>query len=380
MKILHAGTASDVPVLHHFGGAQQRRIRELAFAQVRRGHDVLVYSFGSVDEIVIVNGVEFRFLACTLPSPWRQQEFVFRIARDLAKRGERMDIAHLHSQVEGALLPRRLTKRRVMSFDFVRFRGGRGKPWSPLTRRLLERFDLLLPVSEYCATVASQYWMLPPETLRVLHNGVRLDEFYPRPEALAWRERRGLGMPLVMYVGRLCYQKGTETLIQMVPLLREQVVDVDVVAIGPTEQFGRNGSGSAWPSRMADAGIRWLGALEDAELPVALSAATVLVMPTLADEMFGMAVVEGAACGVPVVASDVGGLRETVPPEIGCRVMPGDPNALAGAVAGLLEDKELRGRLAQQAREFACDFGWDGIAARAEDLYIQALASGGDPE
>ena len=63
--------------------------------------------------------------------------------------------------------------------------------------------------------------------------------------------------------------------------------------------------------------------------------ADVFVMPTRALEMFGMAAVEAQACGIPVVASDLGGLRETVPAACGARFPVGNADALATRAAGI---------------------------------------------
>jgi glycosyltransferase involved in cell wall biosynthesis len=71
-------------------------------------------------------------------------------------------------------------------------------------------------------------------------------------------------------------------------------------------------------------------------------------------ESFGLAALEALACGVPVIASDVGGLPEVVRHgETGLLVPPGDPAALAAAVASLLDDEPRRQRLGQAGREDA---------------------------
>ncbi len=296
-----------------------------------------------------------------------------RIASDLRRRRERVDVAHFHSQVEGSLLSRSLAAVRVMSFDFVRIRGGRGRPWSPVVGWLLGRFDRLLPVSDACSLAARRYWGLPEARLSVLPNGVNLDEFRPRAAGGEWRRARGLGAPLVLYVGRLCDQKGTGVLAEMAPLLRRLVKEAEVVAVGPEERFGNPAPAGDWPRRLADAGIRWLGALDDEELPVAYAAAAVFVMPTIADEMFGMAVVEAEASGVPVVASDLGGLRETVPSEAGRRVAVGDAEGFAAAVAELLANPVLRQELGVGARRHAARYAWSRVADMAERIYAEQL-------
>jgi glycosyltransferase involved in cell wall biosynthesis len=101
--------------------------------------------------------------------------------------------------------------------------------------------------------------------------------------------------------------------------------------------------------------VRFRGPLTGAELDRAYAAADVLVLPSHA-ETYGMVVTEALARGLPVIATDVGGVSEAlghgedgIPP--GLLVPPGDPAALAAALRRWLSDAELRGRLRRAARE-----------------------------
>jgi glycosyltransferase involved in cell wall biosynthesis len=88
-----------------------------------------------------------------------------------------------------------------------------------------------------------------------------------------------------------------------------------------------------------------------------------------------MVALEAMACGTPVIASDVGGLAHLVRDgKTGLHVPNGDPAALAGAIARLVEDPELRERLGQQAHQYAQQYSWECIADRMQALYRKALA------
>src|SRR5205085_12637280 len=91
--------------------------------------------------------------------------------------------------------------------------------------------------------------------------------------------------------------------------------------------------------------------------------------PTRRFEMFGMAAVEALACGKPVVASDQGGLRETVPERCGGRFAPGDSRELADKVDALLRDPVAYRLAAAAARAHAGPFTWPRIAERLEEIY-----------
>src|SRR5512138_3014143 len=101
MKISHISVGT-LPVLYQFGGAIERRIVELAKEQVKRGHQVDVYSIGDADETRDVDGVRYNFLACRTGLPYRHVEFQYRAIRALTKRSD--DVLHFHSQPEGAWL------------------------------------------------------------------------------------------------------------------------------------------------------------------------------------------------------------------------------------------------------------------------------------
>ena len=234
----------------------------------------------------------------------------------------------------------------------------------------------MLPCSEYCRDTSSQYWGLPEARTLVLHNGVDLAQFAPDPEARAgMRARLGLDGPTLLYVGRVCEQKGSDLLLQAFAALRERRPEVRLVVAGPIGQFDQRGDPQGWRDRLARAGARYLGPVEEAELAAVYNAADVFVMPTRRWEMFGMAAVEAQACGVPVVASDGGGLRETVPDGCGLRFEPGSADALVEAVQHLLADEDLRRRLGEEAHRQAARFGWGEIARRAGAVYQTAGAA-----
>jgi D-inositol-3-phosphate glycosyltransferase len=97
--------------------------------------------------------------------------------------------------------------------------------------------------------------------------------------------------------------------------------------------------------------------------------AEVFVMPTRELEMQGMAALEAQACGTPVVASDHGGLPETVPDGCGALFPPGDAPALADALASLLVDEVKRSACSAGALEHARSLSWRRIVDRLLPIY-----------
>lgn len=352
----------------------QRRVAELAREQARRGHDVRVIAPGEVDREDRIDGVRVHYVRCRASQPWTHIELQARALVLVARRGDRPEILHVHNEPEAGLAARPIGIPTILSYDNFYFRGGRGSRLGPLLRRCLRAYKRLLPVSCYCRDESISYWELPRERVEVVPNGVNLEQFSPRHEA-AVRERVGIDGPVVLYLGRICSQKGSDTLLAAAGRLREQGVRANVLLAGPVGGFDGGASPderAEWKRRIAAAGARWLGQIPDSRLAGLLTMATVFVMPTRELEMQGMAALEAQACGTPVVASDHGGLPETVPDGCGVRFAPGDAHALADAVAGLLADEGARNAYSAVALEHARSLSWERIVDRLMPIYERA--------
>ena len=288
-------------------------------------------------------------------------------------RHERIDVIHFHNQPEGAAFGRGLRAAKFLSLDYFLFHGGPRSPLYPIYRHCLRCFDGLLPVSEYCLEESAAYWRLDPKAMRVLSNGVDVEQFCPNPE-LGQAERQALGIdgPVLLYVGRVCRQKGSDTLLDAYRILRLRHAALRLVICGPIGQFGQRTDGEGWQDRIRAAGGLYLGPVAEERLASIYNLGDIFVMPTREFEMFGMAAVEALACGKPVVASDHGGLRETVPDRCGTRFTPG-AGALSDKIDALLRDPEAYRNASACAREHAATYSWRRITEQLEDIYNHDL-------
>jgi phosphatidylinositol alpha-1,6-mannosyltransferase len=215
-----------------------------------------------------------------------------------------------------------------------------------------------------------KFWNLPPEKMRVHHNGVNLDQFSPNPAlGAAERTRLQISKPVVLYVGRVCEQKGTDILIEAFRHLHRRIEDIQLVIAGPIGQFGVNQDNTHWLRQIRSVGGLYLGAVEEERLSGIYNLCDVFTMPTREHEMFGMAAVEAQSCGKPTVASDHGGLRETVPETCGARFRVGDPVDLAAKIEQLLKDPSSYAARARNARRNALNFGWKKVVKDLFDIY-----------
>jgi glycosyltransferase involved in cell wall biosynthesis len=116
-------------------------------------------------------------------------------------------------------------------------------------------------------------------------------------------------------------------------------------------------------------GVTFHGSLSHHQIVQHYQAADVVVNPSLS-ETFGISIVEGMACGVPVVGTRVGGMLDTITDDVGRAVPAEDPTALADAICSVLADRSLARAMGARGRQRAiADFTWRARAARMLDVY-----------
>jgi glycosyltransferase involved in cell wall biosynthesis len=117
--------------------------------------------------------------------------------------------------------------------------------------------------------------------------------------------------------------------------------------------------------------VDFLGMRDHAAVAELMRGADLLVLPSLAENL-PTVVLEAQACGLPVVATDVGGTREALDRSAGRLVASGDEEALAGAIAAALAADHDREAIADRAR---ARYGHEAVAARWEQTYREVLAA-----
>jgi glycosyltransferase involved in cell wall biosynthesis len=177
--------------------------------------------------------------------------------------------------------------------------------------------------------------------------------------------------PVIAFLGRLVTTKGVATLLEAVQIVRRanKVFAVLVVGDGPERRALEESTNA---SQLAGI-VRFTGRLSASELDAALGSISVVVVPSLGGEVFGLVVAENMLRGVPVVASDLGAFVEVLG-DAGLTFETGNAAALAEQLARLLDDPDLRATLGKRARERAaqfCDF--QRMLAAHERVYRDAL-------
>jgi D-inositol-3-phosphate glycosyltransferase len=224
-----------------------------------------------------------------------------------------------------------------------------------------------------------------PERVFVVPPGVDLATFQPidRPEA-----RRKIGYDsgrLLLFVGRLERLKGVEIAIRALGMLRDRDHDdLRLIVLGEDAREGgvRDGDESEKERLKAVAsavGVRdrvdFLGSVAQHELPYFYAAADACVMPSYS-ESFGLVALEAQACGCPVVASGVSGLRSVVRDDVsGYLIDSHDPALYAERIGRLLADTELAQQMGRRGRLLAQRFSWTRTADRLDGLFDRVIES-----
>ena len=207
----------------------------------------------------------------------------------------------------------------------------------------------------------------------VIPNPVDVDHFRPASQS----ENSG-SFPNVVCVGRPRHLKGIHILAQAIPLIWKAIPEVQFTFVPAPMGKGRGSPHDAYReilgSLIEDRRVQVVAPVSRAKMPQFYIDATLCVVPSLW-EGFGYVCAEAMACGLPVIASRIGGLEEIVEEgRSGVLVEPGNSEDLAQAIVSLLRDPERRARIGVAARKRIVEqFSTPVIAARMASLYQEVV-------
>jgi D-inositol-3-phosphate glycosyltransferase len=256
---------------------------------------------------------------------------------------------------------------------------GRADPSAP--ERLAVEADIARRADRIIATCSDEVFELlrigaESRRVSVVPCGVDLVRFCVSEENAAPSVARASGRRRVLSVGRLVERKGVADVISALV----QLPDVElIVAGGPAaEELGTDADARRLLGLARSLGVDdrvvLIGRVAHDEVPALMRSAEVVVCAPWY-EPFGIVPLEAMACGVPVVATAVGGLIDTVMNGVtGFHVRPRSPMSIAGALRRLLDDDELRRRFARAgAARVRARFGWERIAEATHDVYLNTV-------
>lgn len=242
------------------------------------------------------------------------------------------------------------------------------------TASSIHRADRVLAVSEWVRDEVTRIYGFPAERVDVAPHGVDGDRFRADVDAEYVTQtvnRLGIQSPYVLFLGTLQPRKNLGTLARAyVEARRRGLAHTLVLAGVPGWRYA---DVAADLERMSGEGIQITGAVEAHDLPALLAGASAFVSVAI-DEGFGMPVLEAMASGVPVVATNQGGLANAAG-DAGMAVDPHDSDAIAEALLQVTSDERLREDLRSRGLARAAEFTWTRTARRAWKSLEQACAS-----
>ncbi len=345
-------------------GGVGAHVANLATAMRVRGHEIRIVAPDASDVPDVIS------VGRSIPVPYNgsiaRLAFGPRVAMRIrvAIRRYRPDLIHVHEPFAPSVgLATLLATRRpvVATFHASAPRSRAYRVASPALRPLYRRLAGRIAVSEEARRTVERAL---GEGVRVIPNGVDCGLF------------AGIAEPsgsAVLFIGRFEPRKGARVLIDALPALRKRHPDATLILVGEGSQ--RRLCEDAVGEEFRDS-VTFVGRVPPWELAQMMGQAAVVAVPSLGGESFGIVLLEGMAAGRPVVASNIPGyaavLRDGVD---GILVPPGDAEALAAALARVLDDPARARVMGLSGRERAARYDWPVVAGEIEAVYAEALES-----
>lgn len=359
--------SSFAPVI---GGAERQAL-QLAQRLLKRGLtvEVLTRRYPGLAATEEMKGVKVWRLpvAGSGRNPLSSVMFTAGVVLWLIRHAKEYDVVHVHASLSpavSALLAKFATRKPVLvkvacSGPHGDVASMRRRPFLSLRRRLLRHTDRFLVLNSESIEELQELGLERSQMAPIV-NGVDTTYFAP-PE-----EKDLLPFVKAVFVGRLTTQKGVDLLLRAWAELTEPR---ELILVGDGAE---RPSLEALASQLKLDHVTFIGSTNDVR--TYLQQADLFVLPSRA-EGIPNAMLEAMACGLPVVATPVGGIPDVVlDGESGLLVPPEDVPALAAAIRRLLADSDLRHQMGQKARErVVSDYSLKAVTTRHLELYREVI-------
>ena len=242
--------------------------------------------------------------------------------------------------------------------------------------KMLERANKIIAVSYFTKRELLEYYKVPEEKIRVIHNGVDVNKFKPAKDKRKIKEELGLKIDdlAILSVGRLYARKGLFTLIESMPAVVKRFKNAKFIISGKGQSDEMRKLINYADKIGVKDSIIFTGYYPDKKLPKLYQAADVFAFSTFY-EHHPFAVLEALSTGLPVVTTNVGGIPETIESgKNGFLVEPFNPKQFADRILYLLEHPAEASEMGSLARKTILErFDWRIVVKDVLKVYDEAL-------
>lgn len=378
---------------HKVGGLAEH-VCELSRALTRKGLEVHVVTLGTFP-YEENGGVRLHGIAIDISSPdfiTRMNEEMMQIGASIIESHDtNIDIIHAHdwmvcrAAIDLAFRYQKPLVSTIHSTEFGRSQGikeGYQMRIHELEEQLVRLSAHVIVCSESMRREVQGLFGVT-EKISVVPNGVDVSKFDFSVDRVAIKEKfcGSRRSKMILFIGRLVYQKGVNVLIGAMPRIvafcSRVDCDVKLVIIGEGPMRTQLERDAAYLG--VSNHVVFTGYLDDYTARSLLKAADVVVIPSLY-EPFGIVALEAMAAKTPVVASDVGGLSELISMDEGVKVPPDNSDSLAEAIIKILFVKDENKRrteleeMVEKGFQKALSLNWDKISEATTSVYAKVLA------
>lgn len=372
-------------------GGIARVVHDLSHRLIKDGHEVTVvtYKEGNTPDFEDDKGVKVYRIGNYMINPnnfidWIMQmnfNLVAKANEIIAKEGN-FDVIHAHDWlVAYAAKTLKNSYGTPIVATIHATEAGRNSGIHDETQRYINDTEWMLTYeasevivnSNYMKNELQRLFGLPFEKINVVPNGVNLNLYSGIERDYEFRRQYAAdNEKIILFVGRLVYEKGIQHLIAAMPKILEKYHDSKLVIAG------KGGMIDELKAQVNAMGISnkvyFTGYLNSKQVVKMYKCADVAVFPSTY-EPFGIVALEGMLSGTPVVVSDVGGLNEIVQHgENGMKSYAGNPNSLADSIISLLYDPALCMKVAKNAKaKVKAEYNWQKIAQDTHFAYQKAI-------
>ena len=251
-------------------------------------------------------------------------------------------------------------------------------PWrfkNPISKLVLKNANAVIALTD---DMKREMQKICSRDVSVIPNGIDLSSFgyLLRKEARSKLQIKEVEK-VILFVGTLRPVKGIRYLIEAMMIIKDKNENTKLFLVGDGEE--RTYLENLVKELMLDEYVMFIGEVPNEKVPEYMVAADVFVLPSLS-ESFGIVNIEAMACGLPVIATKVGGLPEIIRDgENGVLVEPKNPEEIAENIILLLKDDELREGISRNNMKMVREYTWESVVGRLERVYREHLYTSDPP-